>query len=171
MTDLSLVDWTTYIPAAVTGIVGMAGIGGSIWSARIAGKNSNVNLLRGIDAQKDRARESEKRRLYAASLAAFNDMTTAYVDFVIDNRSEGQDEYRLARKTLYDAQSTMNRALEELMLIAPKDVAIKAVDLSNHFRTLIVNFRHGESPDIKTAGLMRTVLVRAMREDLGEANW
>ena len=57
------------------------------------------------------------------------------------------------------------------MLVATKDVGIKAADLSNYFHNLVRNTKPGERPDIKTAGLMRTELIRAMREDLGEDNW
>ena len=29
-------DWTTYIPSVVTGVVGLAGIGGALWQAKRA---------------------------------------------------------------------------------------------------------------------------------------
>jgi hypothetical protein len=166
------VDWTSYIPSAITGVVGLAGIGGSIWSARITGERSTKNLLHSINAQNKLARDAEKRRLYAANLAAFNEVATALVDFFANNREEDQEEYKLARQNLYNAQRDMNGTLEELMLIAPKDVGVKAVDLSNHFRSLMQSMQSSEQkPDIKVAGLIRTALVRAMRDDLGEDNW
>jgi hypothetical protein len=166
-------DWTVYIPVAITGAVGLAGIGGSIWSARIAGKETAANLIRSIDAQNERAREAEKRRLYAASLAAFNEMMAACAEFFTaiqgENRTLGRYEPPVQR--LNNAQEGMNRTLEELMLIAPKDVGVKAVDMANFYNGLFRNMKPGELPDAKAAGLMRTDLVRAMREDLGEGNW
>jgi hypothetical protein len=50
----------------------------------------------------------------------------------------------------------MNRMLEELMLIALKDVGVKAVDMANFYNGLIANVKPGDLPDAKTAGLMRT---------------
>ena len=47
-------------PYCWAGVVGQAGIGGSIWSARIAGKSSNANLLRGIEARDERAHGRER---------------------------------------------------------------------------------------------------------------
>jgi hypothetical protein len=164
-------DWTSYIPSVTTAVVGLAGIGGSIWSARIAGGRSTENLIRSIGAQNELVRDANKRRLYAASLAAFNEMTAAFADF-IDNRAEDQDEYETSRKRLYAAQRDMNGALEELMLIAPKDVGDKAVDMSDYLISLMRNAAAPDTkPDVKTAGLLRTRLIGAMREDLGESNW
>ena len=167
-------SWTLYIPTAITGVVGLAGIGGAIWSARIASRASTTNLMRSIDAEGDRAREAEKRRLYAASLAAFSEMVSALAEYATSQHSSSSssaDDKKAAFSRFSHGHEQMNRSLEELMLIAPKDVGVQAVDLSNFIVNYIRTVSPNDLPDVKAAGLLRTGLIRAMRDDLGEPNW
>lgn len=62
------------MPAAITGAVGIAGIGGTVLSATITRKSAAENLRISIDAENERIKLAEKRRIYAQALAAI----TAY---------------------------------------------------------------------------------------------
>lgn len=166
-------SWTLYIPTAITGVVGLAGIGGSVWSAKIQSKSSTANLVQSIDAENKRVRETTKRQLYAASLAAFNEMLAALIEYSTsadrsNQKSDAQDE---SLPRLYRAHENMNRSLEELMLIAPREVGVLAVDLSTLLASFTQEAKPGDRPNARAAGLMRTNLLRAMRDDLGEGNW
>ncbi len=55
---------------AITGIVGLAGIGGTLWSGRLAAKSAVQTLTLSISAEDRRAKVAEKRRIYAAYLAS-----------------------------------------------------------------------------------------------------
>lgn len=173
-------DWASIAPAAITGVVGLGGIGASLWQAKKGREAaradlkasldaSTASLLRSIDAENKRAREAEKRRLYAAGLAAFNEMISALIEHSTSSRKSGKQEESLSR--LARAQESMNRSLEELMLIAPRDVGVLAVDLSNFILGFIRTAGPNDRPNAKLAGQMRTGLLRAMRDDLGEGNW
>jgi len=96
---LPAVDWTTYIPSAVTGVVGLAGIGGAVWQAKRAReaaaedakanreaassdleasmRQTANNLVVSINAEDKRADVATRRRIYAACLAAFQQVTRA----------------------------------------------------------------------------------------------
>lgn len=173
-------DWASIVPAAITGVVGLGGIGASLWQANKAREAaradlkesldaSTASLMRSIDAENRRVREAEKRRLYAASLAAFNEMISALIEHFTTGQESGKLERSLSRVTR--AQEGMNRTLEELMLIAPRDVGVLAVDLSSFLLEFIRTAGPDDRPNAKLAGQMRTRLVRAMRDDLGEGNW
>jgi hypothetical protein len=173
-------DWASIAPAAITGVVGLGGIGASLWQAKKGREAasadlkesldaSTASLISSIDAENKRVREAEKRRLYAASLAAFNEMISALIEHSTSSRESGRQEGPLSRTAR--AQESMNRTLEELMLIAPQDVGVLAVDLSNFFVEFIRTAGPNDRPNAKLAGQMRTGLVRAMRDDLGERNW
>jgi hypothetical protein len=70
-------DWASIAPAAITGVVGLAGIGASIWSARIAGKTSTANLMRSIGAENERIREAEIRNARQQAYKEFLSSGTA----------------------------------------------------------------------------------------------
>jgi len=63
-------DWGPVITAGITGIVGLAGIGGTLVSAKITRKSAAENLRTSIGAEDERARLAEKRRIYAQALAS-----------------------------------------------------------------------------------------------------
>jgi hypothetical protein len=64
------VDWATVVPTAITGLLGLAGIGGTLLSARLTSKSDAENLRTSISAEDARSRVVEKRRIYAKCLAA-----------------------------------------------------------------------------------------------------
>lgn len=54
-------DWSN----VTTGLVGLAGIGGTILSARMAGNSASRNLQTSISAENQRADRAEQRRVYS----------------------------------------------------------------------------------------------------------
>ena len=63
-------EWSIIAPAAITGVVGLAGIAGSIMSARPTSRSASRNLQFSIKAEDKRADTAERRRIYAAFNAA-----------------------------------------------------------------------------------------------------
>ena len=59
-------EWSTIAPAAITGVVGLAGIVGTIMSARQASRSASRDLQLSIKAEDKRASTAERRRIYAA---------------------------------------------------------------------------------------------------------
>ncbi len=94
------VDWTIYIPSAVTGVVGLTGIGGALWQAKRAReaaaedakanreaassdlqasmRQTTSNLVVSINAEDKRADIATKRRIYAECLAASQHRVEVY---------------------------------------------------------------------------------------------
>ncbi len=67
-------DWTIIVPTAITGVVGLAGIGGTLLSARMTSKSDAENLRTSISAEDARAKLAEKRRAYAAFHASLDNV-------------------------------------------------------------------------------------------------
>jgi hypothetical protein len=191
--DTSPVDWTIYIPSAVTGVVGLAGIGGALWQAKRAReaaadeakanreaassdlqasmRETANNLVVSINAEDKRAGVATKRRLYAACLAAFQQAMRAAVNYRTARTSQTEEERKSLIEKQEDAQDKMYQAMGELYLIAPYDVLRLADTLSNTLISFMAATHIGppfQGPAAKEAGQIQTALVRAMRVDLGE---
>lgn len=63
-------EWSIIAPTAITGVVGLAGIVGSIMSARLTSRSASRDLQFSIKAEDERASTAERRRIYAAFNAA-----------------------------------------------------------------------------------------------------
>lgn len=151
-------DWGTVIPAAVAGAVGVAGIGGTLLSARMTGK-SNADILRtSIIAEDARARNAEKRAVYAKFLAAINEMiqVRARMDTYKANDPKGEIPRDVDEQSALTFVSAMS-ANAELELISPAEVREPARELLD----IIARNRPGY-------GDARMQLMIAMRTDLGE---
>jgi hypothetical protein len=154
-------DWGTVIPTAITGLVGLAGIGGTLLSARITGKSDAENLRMTISADDRRAEVAEKRRIYAACGAAL----TAHFDAVVGARSNDPHEVRFDPAVLL-AEVNRTRvaavnAVAVVDLISPSEVAI----LAHHAMTATLDVGEAES----TSGASRAIIemTMAMRTGLG----
>jgi hypothetical protein len=110
-------DWTTVVSIAITGLVGIAGVAGTIVAAKIASKSATKDLRLSINAESDRAREAEKRRIYAESLAAFTEVSWASFEYLQQTIKEDRDASLVRLKTLLDG---ILKALGEARLIAPQ---------------------------------------------------
>jgi hypothetical protein len=155
-------DWASIVPAAITGVVGLAGIVGSILSARLTSRSASRNLELSISAEDKRAYTAEKRRIYAAFNAAIENLwivVTSSEDFATD---PGRFHYNQAVTLLWSAYF-------EVSLIASGDVSELALDITtamNQFATDLRKNRAGDEPsgfDEK-----RGRLITVMRAELGE---
>ena len=189
---LLAVDWTTYIPAAVTGVVGLAGIGGALWQAKRAReaaaedakanreaasgdlqasmRQTANNLVVSINAEDKRADVATRRRIYAACLAAFQQVSRAAVNYRTARTTQAEEERKPLIEKQEVAQDKMYQAVSELLLIAPYDVVQLVDTLSNTLLSFMAATHIGppfRGPAAKEAGQIRTALVRAMRIDLG----
>ncbi len=60
--------WLTLI----TGLVGVAGIAGTILSARLTSRSQTANLMLSISEERKRARVTDRRQVYASFMAILN---------------------------------------------------------------------------------------------------
>jgi hypothetical protein len=144
------VDWGSVVSTVVTGVVGLAGIGGSIMSARLASKSATENLRRSITAEDIRAKRAEKRLVYAKCLAALAQYKEFYdapysTDFMA---STGPAEMR-------DLRAAASIAIQEAELVGSPELAQTAYQA---FLSIPARDRDWEG--------LHTRLVEAMRTDL-----
>jgi hypothetical protein len=112
-------DWAI----VVTGAVGLAGIGGTLLSARMTSKSDAANLRASISAEDTRAKLAEKRRIYASCIAALD----AYANYA--EYATRADTLPLAQRAQLLGESARSRlaafyASSEMDLIAPPEVAV-----------------------------------------------
>lgn len=106
------------VPWAVL-ITGAVGVGGTALGAWLNGKTQTKTLRLSLDAENDRARLAEKRRIYARCTTAFLTMERAGRDF--QNAAAGQGGYN-AELNLTKASDALRDSMSELILIAPKHI-------------------------------------------------
>jgi hypothetical protein len=124
---MSAMDWATVASVAITGAVGVAGVAGTIISARIAGKSARDSAGLSINAEADRARLAEKRRIYARALGALDSAALAVVAArswraQADSGEESTEALAKAAESRAHANALVgpaHNAVSELRLIAP----------------------------------------------------
>ncbi len=146
-----MVPW----PNLITGAVGVAGIGGTILAAWMTGKRQTANLKLSINAENQRARVAEKRRIYASCQASFNRLLAAA-------RRPQHDDAELD-----SAAAGASAAVSELVLIAPDDIGQQAETIRRYLGTYVAGTAGGADTDAKLPRLSKQ-LIAAMRADLGE---
>ena len=175
-------DWPAIAAGITAGVVGLAGIFGTLWQGKRSREAQTANLKESLDAATEnlklgiaaedrRADHAEKRRIYASCLTAFVEMTAA----VTNHRSEfsaadrDAETWEAARSRLARARDAMFDATSVMRLAAPEEVA----DLADKVRGSLMDYvkatREGAtlgSGSGDTAQL-RAELDRAMRADLG----
>lgn len=159
---MSTMNWATVVPTAIAGAVGLAGIGGTLLSASIAGKSNAENLQTSIAAENDRARLYEKRRVYANCLAVLmlGYLEAAMVRARGDTRSKGYADAVLKANRARTAAAV--NALSEVRLIGSQEVGSRA---THAVMTLLHFLKEGSGEDF---GKAHAKLTLAMRIDLGE---
>jgi hypothetical protein len=146
-------DWPAIVAAISTGVVGIAGIVATFLSGK-----------RRINAENERARLAEKRRIYAAFMAAVDSLYVITIHADDDNTQLDSARYNDARTALY-------RATSELRLVAPPDVEHIVWEIGKAIDSYASSRRKGKSvsfPD--NFGSKRSDLERAMRADLAETD-
>ena len=153
-------DWATVIAAGITGVVGLGGIGGTLLSARLTSKSDAANLRTSISAEDARANRAEKRRIYAACVAAL----TAHADVIVGASDELQRLIRSNAVQVDDLNRTRlaaQNAVAEVDLIAPTEVAV----LTHHAMQVVLHAWGASSA--AAPGVAISALTMAMRRDLG----
>lgn len=154
-------DWAIVVPTAITGAVGLAGIAGTLLSAKMTSKADAKNLKASIRAEDVRAKLADKRRIYAgcvAALTAYSDATVAANSpkALIKQHVRAELEYEVGRTRL-----AAQVAVSEVDLIAPPEVAVMA------HRAALAVFDASEGKKIASIGSPIVNLTMAMRRDLG----
>jgi hypothetical protein len=163
------VSWTTVAPTAITGVVGLAGIGGSILSAKLAGRTATANVLLSINAEDVRAKVNEKRRIYATALASFNEMGTAATLARTFYSQDSQDALLANTTREHAAAAAMWLSVNELRITASPGTVETAEDLARTFAEYVQATYKGENkPSNMDASKALSSVVRAMRADLEE---
>jgi hypothetical protein len=140
-----------------TGVVGLAGIGGTAWQARL-----------GWGREDRRARVAEKRRVYVACLAALNSgmIAAIYREGIATNETSN---------TFNAAKTEAWSLVIETQLIAPIQVAILASDAfgalndftsetGNRFVTVMVALQEAMRVDLGEPALNPVGLVKPVSE-------
>jgi hypothetical protein len=166
-------DWASLIPAAITGVVGLGGIGGTLWEGKrtreaafrdlessLATATQNAN--ESINAEDRRAYVAEKRRAYSALNAAIEHLwfvVTSSQDFTTE---PGRSNYNEAMDALWGT-------CYAVQLIAPASVYLLAreiTDMLTAFGAARVKDREASRP--RRFDSKREQLVRDMRADLDQ---
>lgn len=156
-------------PQVITGVVGLAGIAGTIVSARLAAKVATKNLVLSVAAEDRRAHKAEKRRVYTACLTVFNEMsaTSSYFRTLPSNLSDSL--YAEEAKKRDEAVHGVWRSVEQVDLIGSPKAIEAVVELANALTDQVhprpVRELHQE-PSAAEIRKMRMKLIAAFREDL-----
>jgi hypothetical protein len=158
-------------PIFITGVVGVAGIAGTIFAARMSVRSQTANLLISINEERRKALRTEKRQVYADFLSCIHDVVnTVMVAYYSGDLQNLMDEIlRVGNK--------INIRLGELELIGGEEVLSQARAFANYvgdpFVNLILAIKQGDKKitEIKPASVvmdeMQAQLLKAMRADLG----
>lgn len=151
---MSDVDWSSVAPALITGVVGIAGVAGTVLSARISATSSTERDL-----------QAEKRKVYARLDKAGMQVTTALWKRVA---AGDVDDESSVREALDEAIREHAGVYSELKLIAPPDVVQAAFNVGQFFQGCAKTVPdegyfsrwNAEYPDLSLR------LVNTMRKDL-----
>jgi hypothetical protein len=166
-------DWASILPGAITGVVGLAGIGGALWEGKRTREAASRSLQSSLDAAAEnlassakaedmRAYDAEKRRIYAAFNGAIERIwfvATSSQDFTTD---PGRSNYNNAMTALWSAYY-------EVSLIAPSAIERSASALTNALKDFGAARLHDREAD-QPRGFdnKRKRLVDDMRTNLEE---
>jgi hypothetical protein len=164
-------DWPAIVTGIVIGVVALAGIAATYWQGKRATQAASENLRNSVDAENERARLAEKRRIYAACQAAFTAMRIESITHrVAYQPPPSQDQRDAAELALNQARHAMLHVTSELLLIAPEGLRKIAADLTDSYLGYITATVRGASlaEPTEPAGQLQNQLYDAMRADLGE---
>ena len=168
-------DWPAIVAAISTGVVGLAGIFGTLWQGKRAREAASsdlkvslgattANLNRSINAENERAQQAAKRHAYAAFHVAINDFVVAV--------SSGEDlNSEAARSAFAKARTALLSTNAEVALIAPKQIDDLMDELVAVLTDLMEARRANPSaPRPPKLDEEHRKLFDAMRADLGETD-
>ena len=161
-------DWASVVPGAITGVVGIAGIGGSIASAKLAGKSAAQNLQTSIAAENEHARRADKRQVYIRYQVSLTEILGAINNLRHRGEHLSSRESKIRIDLVDKAFAPMDRAMTEMWLAAPDEIAY----LADHIAGVLWHYVHDMKSNLKPVMPdivgERTKLYRAMSADLGE---
>jgi hypothetical protein len=143
---MSTMDWGSVISTAVTGVVGLAGIGGTFLSARMAGRSQDL-----------RERLAEKRRAYSGVLAAW----ATYADAENRVHAAGTAKRESLSIERDHVLQSARVATYEVVLIGNLDIGQMALHVEESARAA------GEGGSGKDMEQAYANMLMAMRADLG----
>lgn len=163
-------EWiATVVSSAVTGVVGVAGIGAALISSRSERSAQIKRIQVSIDAEDKRARLNEKRRIYALYLASLDKSIEATGKLATYGAAVSKEERRAMVFQQGEALTAMVSLSYELLLIAPESVGRLADEACAILSVEAATIEDGRESDIDDEFVeAREKLYRAMREDLGE---
>jgi hypothetical protein len=161
-------------PIFITGVVGVAGILGTIFVARMTTRNQTANLMLSINEERRRAQRTEKRQVYAEYLASVQGVVDSTM--VAYHHKDLQNVMDAILQEVRPARSNVNTRLGELELIAGEEVTSQAQAFTDYactsFSTVVLGIKQGDLTiaELKTADEvmeeMKAQLLKAMRADL-----
>jgi hypothetical protein len=126
----------TLWPTLITGLVGVAGITGTILAARMTARAQTANLMLSINKDRERVQLADKRQVYANFISSMHDII---LTAIVVRYSETDPQKKLkALINALPAQGVIYNRLGELELIAPEEVISQA----RAFVKFIMGFVH-----------------------------
>jgi hypothetical protein len=156
----------------VTGLVGAAGIAGTLLSARITARSDMAGLRLSITAEDERAQLAEKRRIYAGFHTSIDKLVVANSPIEAFWSTAGPDERQAMRSAQDAAITAMFNGLSEITLTGSEPISRQAEDLTR----LLTSYADAILTETEAEALaraadmvwrQRSALYEAMRADLG----
>jgi hypothetical protein len=151
----------------MTAAVGLAGVGGLVWTGHKERRASAEQHRKALAAEINRLALADKRQTYAAFLSKLHAVWSATIE--VSNPAYHVGEAgQSVRSRANTAIADLETAYYELLLIAPESVWLLASDIRKTARGELVDALSGSMADRaeNREGSPRTDLVRAMRADI-----
>lgn len=171
-------DWPAIVSAIATFAAAAIGIGGTAWQAkrgreaaatdlRVTLDSTTNNLLVGIAADADKTIRADKQRVYAACLAAVNNMIPVVAHYRLAAQRSEKTESREIYDRLVSIRTTLQNTIAELEITAPEEIASLAGDVLSYFNDLMATAKDEKLPSAEKGIGSVARLKNKMRADLG----
>ncbi len=152
-------------------ITGAVGVGGTALGAWLNGRMQTKNLRLGLDAENERARLAEKRRIYAACISAANELIVAVSNYNMSREEKDRARTDADYNKVAEARNVFQNLVSEVTLIAPHDISNQAWKFRQVLMRYVISKAEdgiGETKkDSDNAGFLLGKLLATMRADLG----
>lgn len=150
-------DWPAVVTGIVTAVVGLVGILATYRQGKRGQEAASKNLMTSINAENERARTAEKRRIYTRYLAACWDV------WIIQGKKEiGPEENEALESELNTRMTAAIAASSEIGLIAPLQIAA----LADEVLIALLKYKSNAQQTPSDYHDLRRRLLAVMREDL-----
>ena len=119
--------------ALITGVVGVAGIAGTILAAQMTARNQTSNLVFSINEQRNNARLEDKRKVYANFIAALHRFEAMMIAVLMNAYYTKTDSDKLPVIVVetYEKNTAIFDRLSELELVGSETVIAQAQALKS----------------------------------------